>query len=74
MFGYVENTIGRKATLVITTLMRAIACIPMATTPTYAQLGMTAAWIITLCRVYKALPLWVKLKHAFHYTARSASA
>ena len=51
VFGYVGDTIGRKATLVITTLMMAIACILMATTPTYAQIGMTAAWIITLCRV-----------------------
>ena len=55
VFGYLGDTIGRRATLVITTFLMAIACIIMATTPTYAQIGITAAWIITLCRVVQGL-------------------
>ncbi len=55
LFGYIGDRIGRKATIVITTLMMAVACIVMAVLPTYAQIGITAAWIVIVCRVLQGL-------------------
>ncbi len=51
LFGYIGDNIGRKATVIITTMMMAVSCILMANLPTYAQIGITAAWGVTLCRV-----------------------
>ena len=50
-FGYVGDTFGRKTTVIMTTMIMAVSCIIMATLPTYAQVGITAAWLVTLCRV-----------------------
>jgi MFS transporter, MHS family, proline/betaine transporter len=55
LFGYIGDRIGRKATIVITTLMMAVACIVMAVLPTYAQIGLTASWIVILCRVLQGI-------------------
>ena len=51
IFGWVGDHIGRKPTIIITTSMMAISCIVMATLPTYAQIGIVAAWIVTFCRI-----------------------
>ena len=55
IFGYIGDTVGRKATVVITTFMMAISCVVMAGLPTYAQIGITAAWAITTCRIIQGL-------------------
>ena len=55
LFGYLGDHIGRKATVVITTMMMAASCIVIANLPTYAQIGMTAAWIMIFCRVLQGL-------------------
>ena len=55
LFGWVGDNIGRKPTVVITTIMMAISCIIMANLPTYAQIGISSAWIITLCRIMQGL-------------------
>jgi MFS transporter, MHS family, proline/betaine transporter len=55
LFGYIGDKIGRKATIVITTLMMAVACVVMAVLPTYAQIGITAAWVVIICRVLQGL-------------------
>ncbi len=55
IFGYIGDHMGRKTTVIITTMMMAISCIIMATLPTYAQIGITAAWLVTLCRVIQGL-------------------
>ncbi|MCX7342822.1 MAG: MFS transporter [Proteobacteria bacterium] len=55
IFGYIGDTIGRKPTIVITTMMMAFSCIVMASLPTYAQIGVTASWVITICRVIQGL-------------------
>lgn len=55
IFGYIGDNIGRKTTVIITTMMMAISCIIMATLPTYAQIGIAAAWLVTLCRVIQGL-------------------
>lgn len=44
IFGYFGDHIGRKSTVIITTMLMAISCIIMANLPTYSQIGVTAAW------------------------------
>ncbi len=55
IFGYIGDTIGRKTTVIITTMMMATSCIIMANLPTYAQIGVTAAWVVTICRMIQGL-------------------
>ncbi|MFM2428429.1 MAG: Proline/betaine transporter [Bacteroidota bacterium] len=55
LFGYIGDKIGRKATIIVTTLMMAVACVVMAVLPTYAQIGITAAWIVIICRILQGL-------------------
>ncbi len=55
IFGYIGDTVGRKATVVITTILSAIACAAMAILPTYEQIGITAAWLFILCRIAQGL-------------------
>jgi MFS family permease len=55
IFGYIGDNIGRKATVIITTMLMSVSCIVMANMPTYAQIGITAAWAVTLCRVIQGL-------------------
>ena len=54
-FGYIGDHLGRKTTVIMTTMIMAISCIIMASLPTYAQIGITAAWLVTLCRVAQGL-------------------
>jgi len=55
LFGYIGDKIGRKATIVITTMMMAVACLVMAMLPTYAQIGITASWCVIVCRILQGL-------------------
>lgn len=55
IFGYIGDTYGRKITVVITTMMMACCCLVMAILPTYAQIGISAAWLITMCRIFQGL-------------------
>ena len=55
IFGYIGDTIGRKTTIIITTFLMAISCLVMANLPTYAQIGITASWIITVCRMVQGM-------------------
>ncbi len=55
VFGYIGDNIGRKATVILTTMMMSLSCIAMATVPTYAQIGITAAWVVTLCRIIQGM-------------------
>jgi len=54
-FGWMGDKIGRKPTVIITTFIMAIACFTIASLPTYAQIGVTAAWIITICRIVQGI-------------------
>ncbi|RZI46462.1 MFS transporter [Candidatus Finniella inopinata] len=54
-FGYIGDNIGRKTTVILTTTMMAISCMIMANLPTYAQIGVTAAWVVTACRMVQGL-------------------
>jgi MFS transporter, MHS family, proline/betaine transporter len=55
IFGWIGDHIGRKPTIVITTAMMALSCIVMANLPTYAQIGIAAAWIVTICRIVQGI-------------------
>lgn len=55
LFGYIGDKIGRKATVVITTMIMSVTCFVMATLPTYAQIGITASVGITICRMLQGI-------------------
>ena len=55
IFGYIGDNIGRKATVVITTFLMACSCIVMAILPTYAEIGILASWIVTICRMLQGM-------------------
>lgn len=55
LFGWLGDHIGRKTTVIITTMMMAISCLIMANLPTYSQIGISAAWIVTICRILQGL-------------------
>lgn len=54
-FGKVGDTYGRIIVMYITTIMMATSCLVMAVLPTYAQIGFSAAIIMTLCRITQSL-------------------
>jgi MHS family proline/betaine transporter-like MFS transporter len=55
IFGWIGDHIGRKVTVVITTAMMSISCLIMANLPTYAQIGIAAAYIVTICRIVQGM-------------------
>jgi MHS family proline/betaine transporter-like MFS transporter len=55
VFGYIGDTYGRKATIMLTTFIMATTCLIMANAPTYAQVGVAAAWLVTLCRALQGI-------------------
>ncbi len=55
LFGYIGDNIGRKHTVVITTLLMALSCVIMANLPTYEQIGIGASWVITICRIVQGI-------------------
>ena len=55
IFGWIGDNIGRKVTVTITTMMMAVSCITMANLPTYSEIGINAAYIITICRIVQGL-------------------
>lgn len=55
LFGWLGDNIGRKSTVIITTFMMALSCLVMATLPTYAQIGITASWVVTICRILQGV-------------------
>mmetsp|Transcript_10515 Transcript_10515/g.24394 ORF Transcript_10515/g.24394 Transcript_10515/m.24394 type:complete len:461 (-) Transcript_10515:760-2142(-) len=55
LFGYIGDKIGRKHTVVITTMIMAVSCIVMANVPTYAQIGIAASWVMLICRALQGM-------------------
>jgi MFS family permease len=51
VFGYIGDRKGRKVVLFSTAFLMALSCIIMAFAPTYAQVGVLASWIVTICRM-----------------------
>jgi MFS family permease len=55
LLGWLGDNIGRKSTIILTTFMMALACFIMATLPTYAQIGITATYLMILCRMLQGI-------------------
>ncbi len=55
IFGWLGDNMGRKTTVVITTFIMALSCLTMANLPTYAQIGITASWLVTICRIMQGI-------------------
>ena len=55
IFGHWGDRIGRKATLILTLLTMGIASAAIGVLPTYAQWGLTAAWVLTLLRLLQGV-------------------
>ena len=55
IFGWLGDNIGRKSTIVITTFMMALSCVLMANVPTYQQIGLSAAILVTVCRIIQGI-------------------
>ncbi len=55
IFGWIGDKMGRKHTVVITTTMMAFSCFVMLIVPTYAEIGITASVIVTLCRLFQGM-------------------
>lgn len=71
IFGWLGDNIGRKATIIITTVMMSISCILMANLPTYAQIGIAATWIVTFCRIVQGMSSMGEIIGAEIYVAES---
>lgn len=55
IFGYIGDYVGRKATVILTTMLMAFSCLMMTGLPTYAQIGITASWLMITCRILQGL-------------------
>lgn len=55
IFGYIGDNIGRKSTITITTFLMAGCCFGMTVIPTYAEIGITASILITICRIVQGI-------------------
>lgn len=55
IFGYLGDTMGRKGTVILTTFLMAISCFIMSLLPTYEQIGITATWLVTICRILQGI-------------------
>ena len=55
IFGYIGDNYGRKPTVIITTSLMALSCLTMATLPTYADIGITAAVIVSVLRIIQGM-------------------
>jgi len=55
IFGYIGDNIGRKHTVIITTFLMALSSLTMFLLPTYAQIGIAATWIVTICRIVQGM-------------------
>lgn len=72
IFGYIGDYIGRKAVVILTTFLMAVSCVIVASLPTYAQMGITASWIITLCRVVQGMAATAEARGAELYLTESS--
>jgi MFS family permease len=71
IFGWLGDNIGRKSTIIITTIMMSVSCVIMALLPTYAQIGISAAWIVTLCRIVQGMSSMGEIVGAQIYVAET---
>ncbi|MCZ6884006.1 MAG: MFS transporter [Rickettsia endosymbiont of Ixodes ricinus] len=46
---------GHKATVIITTFLMSLCCLIMANLKTYAEIGITATFVVTACRIAQGM-------------------
>jgi MHS family proline/betaine transporter-like MFS transporter len=73
LIGWMGDHYGRKSTIILTTFMMSVSCIVMANLPTYEQIGITAAWLMTICRIAQGMSSMGELVGAEIYIAESIS-
>lgn len=71
IFGWMGDNIGRKSTIVVTTLIMSTSCILMANLPTYAQIGISATWVMIACRMAQGMSSMGEIVGAQIYVAES---
>lgn len=67
IFGFIGDYVGRKVTVILTIMFMSLSCVFMANLPTYAQIGITASWIVTVCRVIQGMSAMGELTGAQLY-------
>ncbi len=72
LFGYIGDYAGRKVVVIMTTLLMAISCVIIATLPTYAQIGITASWVVTACRAVQGMAATAEARGAEIYLTESS--
>ena len=72
LFGYIGDNMGRKPTVIITTIMMASSCIIIANLPTYDEIGITASWIMIACRVIQGMSSMEEVVGAEIYLTESS--
>ena len=55
IFGFIGDYVGRKVTVILTIMFMSLSCVFMANLPTYAQIGIVASWIVTICRIVQGM-------------------
>ena len=55
VFGWIGDNYGRKTTVMITMFMMASTCFIVANLSTYAEIGITATWMIVACRMVQGV-------------------
>ena len=55
IFGYIGDKVGRKNTVIVTTFMMAVACVIMASLPTYKEIGKLATIAMFFCRMLQGM-------------------
>jgi MHS family proline/betaine transporter-like MFS transporter len=73
IFGWLGDNIGRRSTIIITTVMMSVSCVLMANLPTYSQIGITATWLVTICRVAQGMSSMGEFVGAQIYVTESIS-
>ncbi len=54
-FGYMGDIFGRKTTVILNSFTTCVCCLVVAFLPTYAQIGITATIILTICRILQSM-------------------
>jgi MHS family proline/betaine transporter-like MFS transporter len=70
-FGWIGDNLGRKFTVIITTSMMAISCIVMASLPTFAEIGIAASWLVSICRIVQGMTSMGEITGAQLYLTES---
>lgn len=55
LFGFIGDNMGRKPTVIISSLMMGFSCILMANMPTYDEAGLVASYGVTFCRILQSI-------------------